>query len=97
MKRISALLIVLVILSCKESVKENEKTKQTKSEIIENFTALVKNDVEDDNIDGSFSLAIIYKDSTLTLKSYRNANLNTIFRVGSISKSFPGFLMIQLQ
>jgi CubicO group peptidase (beta-lactamase class C family) len=97
MKRILVLTMALIVFSCEEPVKENENTKQTKSGIIENFTTLVKNDVKDDNIDGSFSLAIIHKDSTLALKSYGNADLNTIFRVGSISKSFAGFLMLQLQ
>jgi CubicO group peptidase (beta-lactamase class C family) len=97
MKRILALAMALVIFSCNEQIKENESTKQTKSEVIEKFIALVKSDVKDDNIDGSFSLAIIHKDSTIALKSYGNADLNTIFRIGSISKSFAGFLMMQLQ
>ncbi|WP_299326588.1 serine hydrolase [uncultured Maribacter sp.] len=97
MKRILSLAIVLVIFSCSTPIKENENRKQTKNEIIENFSELVKTDVKDDNIEGSFSLAIIHKDSTLALKSYGNADLNTIFRIGSISKSFAGFLMMQLQ
>jgi CubicO group peptidase (beta-lactamase class C family) len=97
MKRILLLTVALVLFSCNESVKENKTTKQTKNEIIENFIELVKSDVKDDNIEGSFSLAIIHKDSTLALKSYGNADLNTIFRIGSISKSFAGFLMMQLQ
>ncbi|WP_178984693.1 serine hydrolase domain-containing protein [Winogradskyella helgolandensis] len=94
---LSLTVIILVLFSCNTSMKENENGKQSKKEIIENFTELVKSDVKDDNIDGSFSLAIIHKDSTLALKSYGNADLNTIFRIGSISKSFAGFLMIQLQ
>jgi hypothetical protein len=73
MKRILAIAMALVIFSCNEPVKENESTKQTKNDIIENFTALIESDVKDDNIDGSFSLAIIHKDSTLALKSYGNA------------------------
>jgi CubicO group peptidase (beta-lactamase class C family) len=97
MKRILALTMALVIFSCNEPVKENRNTEQTKSEVIEKFTALVKSDVKDDNIEGSFSLAVIHKDSILALKSYGNADLNTIFRIGSISKSFAGFLMVQLQ
>lgn len=97
MKRILALTIALVIISCNEPVKENESTKPTKSEIIEKFTSLIKSDVKDDNIYGSFSLAIIHKDSILALKSYGKSDKNTIFRIGSISKSFAGFLMLQLQ
>jgi hypothetical protein len=60
MKNILAIAMALVIISCNQSVKENKRTKQPKSEIIEIFTSLVKNDVKDDNIDGSFSLAIIH-------------------------------------
>jgi CubicO group peptidase (beta-lactamase class C family) len=97
MKNILAIAMALVIISCNQSVKENKRTKQPKSEIIEIFTSLVKNDVKDDNIDGSFSLAIIHKDSILALESYGKADKNTIFRIGSISKSFAGFLMLQLQ
>ena len=97
MKRILALTIVLVLFSCKESVKENGNTNQIKDEIIKNFITLIESDVKDDNIEGSVSLAIIHKDSTLALKSFGNADLNTIFRIGSISKSFAGFLMMQLQ
>ena len=97
MKRILALTMALIIFSCKKPIKEIENKEQTKSEIIEQFTALVKSDIKDDNIEGSFSLAIIHKDSTLALKSYGNSDLSTFFRVGSISKSFAGFLMMQLQ
>lgn len=97
MKRILVLTMALVIISCNEPAKESESTKQTKSEIIEKFTSLIKSDVKDDNIDGSFSLAIIHRDSILELKSYGKADKNTIFRIGSISKSFAGFLMLKLQ
>ncbi|WP_109301213.1 serine hydrolase [Aquimarina sp. AU474] len=97
MKRILLFTIALIIFSCNTPIKENQNTKQTKNEIVEHFIQLVKSDVKDDNIKGSFSLAIIHKDSILALKSYGNIDLNTIFRIGSISKSFAGFLMMQLQ
>jgi len=97
MKRFLALALALVIFSCNESIKENANTKRTKNEIIENFTTLIGNDVKDDNIDGSFALAIIHKDSVLAIEAYGKADKNTIFRIGSISKSFAGFLMLQLQ
>ena len=97
MTRILSLAIALLVFGCNGTIKEDKKTQQSKSDIIENFTTLVKNDVEDDNIEGSFSLAIIHKDATIALKSYGKADLNTIFRVGSISKSFAGFLMVILQ
>ncbi|CAM1349593.1 serine hydrolase domain-containing protein [Tenacibaculum crassostreae] len=95
MKRILPLAVALIISSCNTQKEENQI--QTKNDIIENFIELVESDVKDDNIDGSFSFAIIHKDSILALKSYGNADNNTIFRIGSISKSFAGFLMLQLQ
>lgn len=97
MKNILAITIALVMISCSQSVIENGSTEQSESEIIEKFTSLVNSDVKDDNIDGSFSLAIIHRDSILALESYGKADKNTIFRIGSISKSFVGFLMLQLQ
>lgn len=96
MTKILSLAIVLLIFSCNVP-KEYENEKQTERKIIEDFSQLVESDVKDDNINGSLSLAIIHKDSTLLLQSYGNADSNTIFRVGSISKSFVGFLMMQLQ
>ena len=97
MKKILAFTLFLVIVSCKESIKEKDNTRVTEQKIVENFSTLIENDVKDDNIKGSLSLAIIHKDSILTLKSFGEADLNTIFRIGSISKSFAGFLMMQLQ
>ena len=62
MKRILPLaIIILLLFSCNTSIKENGNQKLTKKELIENFTELVESDVKDDNIDGSFSIAIIYK------------------------------------
>lgn len=77
--------------------KKNENEKQTKSKIIADFSKLLKSDVDDDNINGSLSLVIVYKDATLASEFYGNADANTIYRIGSISKSFVGFLMLQLQ
>ena len=95
MERLLPIVVALLISSCITQKKENQI--QTKNDIIEHFIKLVESDVKDDNIDGSFSLAIIHKDSILALESYGNASKNTIFRIGSISKSFAGFLMLQLQ
>ncbi|MDH5414196.1 MAG: beta-lactamase family protein [Flavobacteriaceae bacterium] len=96
MERILLFAFTLILFSC-NAQKEYEYKKQTKFKIIEDFNKLVENDIKDDNINGSLSLVIIHKDSTLLSESYGNANSNTIFRIGSISKSFVGFLMMQLQ
>lgn len=96
MKRIISLTLTLFLLSC-NAKKNVEIEKQSSSGIIEKFTALLRNDIKDDNINGGLSLAIIHKDSALLIESYGNADSNTIFRIGSISKSFVGFLLMQLQ
>jgi len=97
MKRILTFLLVLIILGCKQSEKVNYSTNNNPEKIIENFIELIEKDIKDDNIEGSISLAIVHKDSILALQSYGNADANTIFRIGSITKSFTGFLMLQLQ
>lgn len=91
MKKILLLLITILFISCSESKKDIQK------ETISNFVELVKNDVRDDNINGSISLVVVHKDSTLILESFGEADEQTIFRIGSITKSFTGFLMLQLQ
>lgn len=91
MKKIAPLLIAIVLVSCSET------PKSIKKEITSSFVELLKNDVKDDNINGSMSIAIIHKDSTLVIKSFGRADTNTIYRIGSITKSFTGFLMLQLQ
>ena len=97
MKRILAVAIALVFISCSASVEPKKSEKNSTAVIVEKFTTLVEEDLKDDHIDGSFSLAILHEDSILALRSYGKANENTIFRIGSISKSFVGFLMLQLQ
>ncbi|WP_298902183.1 serine hydrolase [uncultured Psychroserpens sp.] len=97
MKRTLLFAATLTLFTCNAPITKNEELKPTKAEIISQFTALVENDLKDDNIEGSISLAIIHNDSILALESYGPSNLNTLFRIGSISKSFAGFLMLQLQ
>ncbi|NRB65346.1 MAG: beta-lactamase family protein [Saprospiraceae bacterium] len=95
-KILSFVFVLILFISC-NAQKEYENEKQTRNKIIEDFSKLIKSDVQDDNINGSLSLVIIHKDTTLLSEYYGNADSNTIFRIGSISKSFVGFLMMQLQ
>lgn len=104
MKNNLLLLLSLLILSCNPSEKTNKNSKDTSEHVISNFIELVENDVKDDNIKGSTSLVIIKKDTVLASKSFGfidadkevPADTTTIYRIGSITKSFTGFLLLKL-
>jgi CubicO group peptidase (beta-lactamase class C family) len=72
--------------------------------IIDEFEKQLEKDIRDDNIRGSISAAIIKDDKTIwakafgpsTLQGDTPATVDTIYRTGSIAKSFTAFLMMQL-
>ncbi len=72
--------------------------------IIEEFERQLAKDVRDDNINGSISAAILHNDKLLWAKAFGTTTIEgnlpatpeTIYRAGSIAKSFTAFLMMQL-
>jgi CubicO group peptidase (beta-lactamase class C family) len=72
--------------------------------IIDEFENQLTKDLRDDNINGSISAVILKKDKIIWSKAFgaanvngdRSADVNTIYRAGSIAKSFTAFLMMQL-
>ncbi|MGE5462799.1 MAG: serine hydrolase domain-containing protein [Syntrophothermus sp.] len=72
--------------------------------IIEEFENQLRKDLQDDNINGSMSAAVVEKDTVIWANAFgpihrngdRPADANTIYRSGSITKSFTAFLMMQL-
>ena len=62
----------------------------------------IKKDLVDDNVKGSISIAIVKGNQIIWSGAYGYADINikadssTIYRTGSISKSFTAFLMMQL-
>ncbi len=68
--------------------------------IIEEFGNRIKKDVDDDNVKGSISIAIVKGDQIIWSGAYGLADINnnikadstTIYRTGSISKSFTAFI-----
>ncbi|WP_106793273.1 serine hydrolase [Aquimarina sp. Aq78] len=72
--------------------------------IISEFGNKIKKDVEDDNVKGSISAVIVKGDQIIWSGAYglsdidnkTKADSTTIYRTGSISKSFTAFLMMQL-
>src|SRR5690242_10731476 len=72
--------------------------------IIDAFENQLEKDVQDDNINGSISAAIVRKNEIIwsktfgpsNIKGYSVADANTIYRIGSVTKSFTAFLMVLL-
>ena len=72
--------------------------------IIDEFESQIEKNIYDDNIGGSISVAIVKKNKIIWSKAFGASSINgnflattdTIYRVGSITKSFTAFLMMQL-
>ncbi len=103
MKYVLAIALILSIGSCQQP-KEVELEINLKESLINDFIRLVESDLEADNINGSVSLAILHEDSLLTTKTFgftnpdqtTQADASTLYRIGSITKSFTGFLLLKL-
>jgi CubicO group peptidase (beta-lactamase class C family) len=84
----------------------SEKTAESSDleTIIHEFENDLKSDLIKDSLDGSISAAIVSEDKVIWTKAFGYANREkeiladtaTIYRAGSISKSFTAFLMMQL-
>ncbi|MEO7988535.1 MAG: serine hydrolase domain-containing protein [Chryseolinea sp.] len=100
-KSILVTIFILLIFGCSPS--ENSKTRNFEL-IVSDFEKQLQRDLKDDNIGGSISVAIIKEDKIVWSKALgwsdqENkilADTSTIYRTGSISKSFTAFLMMQL-
>ena len=73
---------------------------------LDEFEQQIEKDLRDDNINGSISAAMIRKDKVIWSKAFGPTNMNgdrdadsdTIYRAGSIAKSFTAFLtMLMVQ
>ncbi len=72
--------------------------------IIDEFENQLRKDLRDDNIKGSISAAVVKEDKIIWSGAFgpihqggdRSADQHTIYRAGSIAKSFTAFLMMQL-
>lgn len=70
--------------------------------IIAQFVMQIQNDLHDDNIGGAVSISIIKGNEILVSGAFGTqdnltkapADTNTIFRIGSITKSFTGYLLM---
>jgi CubicO group peptidase (beta-lactamase class C family) len=98
-----SVLLVTAFFGCAQN-----NVSKTKSEVIQSTIEQFENqllaDLEDDRINGSISAAIVKDDKIIWSKTFgftdrdtkAVADSTTIYRVGSITKSFTVFLMMQL-
>lgn len=102
----NTLLAILLIISvgCNATKKKEFSYGDALKTIISEFENQLKKDLEDDNINTSISGAIVKGNEIIwssafglsDIDSKAQANTATIYRTGSISKSFTSFLMMQL-
>lgn len=98
MKKLFAVLIFIQFIGCSKTNKTNPE------KIIEDFISQVKSDLQSDNINGSISVAVLQSDDILTSDTFGYLNHNktevadseTLYRIGSVTKSFTGFLLVKL-
>ena len=105
MKRILLLGALLLIAAgaCTTSPTSRSETASVES-VLKEFERQLRKDVQDDGLDGSISAAVIKGDKILWSGAFGNADKNsrtpadtsTIYRTGSISKSFTALLMMEL-
>ncbi|WP_425236991.1 serine hydrolase domain-containing protein [Ulvibacterium sp.] len=96
-----ALLYVLVILGCNSQPKENNIQTNNLESLVAKFEDQLKNELENGR---SVSGAIIVDNKIIWSKAFGisdvdrgiQADTTTIYRTGSISKSFTAFLMMEL-
>jgi CubicO group peptidase (beta-lactamase class C family) len=104
MKRIITIISLTILLFIGEIVcAEQIQINTAQRAIITEFNSLIEKDRIDDGIDGSVSFVIFSGDKLLLTQAYGPANKNslsgakTTYRIGSITKSFTGFLLLVMQ
>ncbi|MEP2670465.1 MAG: serine hydrolase domain-containing protein [Cyclobacteriaceae bacterium] len=103
MKDILFIAIISTLVSCNPSSSSKSEVATGVDDILDQFEYQLQKDIEDDNLNGSISLAIVKGDKVLRSKAFGEADLNhhaadtsTIYRIGSVTKSFTSLLMMQL-
>lgn len=99
----NTLTIILISLAFACSQSRSSETDSVES-IVDKFQLQLQKDLEEDAIEGSISAAIIKEDKIIWSKAFgfsdrehkTLADTSTLYRTGSITKSFTAFLMMQL-
>ena len=101
-KHITAAILILLSFACTHSNSSSETS--SFNTIISAFEIQLQEDLADDGIEGSISAAVVKDDKIVWSKAFGYSSKNTkmladtstIYRTGSITKSFTAFLMMQL-
>lgn len=104
MKNLIFAILLFSLIGCNNSSFKSSDKSESLSSLIGEFENQLAKDIKDDNINGSISAAIVYENEIIWSKAFGKSNLdnktiadtNIIYRIGSISKSFTAFLMMQL-
>lgn len=100
--------LLITISACNKVVTSEVTPQESKFDnletIISQFESDLKNDVAKDSVNGSISAAIVHENKIIWSKAFGYADIEnkiladtaTIYRAGSISKSFTAFLMLEL-
>jgi len=105
MKNLIFAIILFSLCGCGNSSLDQSADNESLESLIREFEIQLAKDVVDDSINGSISAAIVYENEIIWSKAFGVSNIdnntmadtNTIYRTGSISKSFTAFLMMQLE
>lgn len=105
MKPISYFVLLAMLTACAKTADYQPSNEPTLDSVIEDFQDQLLADLEDDNILGCVSAAIVKGEKIIWSKAFgvldrlstAKADSNTIYRVGSVTKSFTAMLMMQLE
>lgn len=105
MKYILLIIFLIGYVSCDKPVDSNKELQSDEIRVIINeFESQLRADLSTDGIGGSISAAIVKENKVIWSKAFGYADrennvladTSTIYRAGSISKSFTAFLMMKL-
>lgn len=105
MKTINYFLLLAMLSACAKTVDYQPTKEPSLNSVIKDFQDQLQADLEDDNILGCVSAAIVKGENIIWSKTFgvsdRSSGMkvdsSTIYRVGSITKSFTAMLMMQLE
>lgn len=104
MRKTLLAILIVVLAGCHIPSNAQFREGNNLQTIISEFQNEIKKDVVDDNVNGSISAAVVKGNQLIWSGAYglsdvdnkTKADSTTIYRTGSISKSFTAFLMMQL-
>ena len=98
-------LFTILLINCTGAPDSHQAKVPSLETVINEFQHQLEADLADDNIDGSISATIVKGDQVIWSQAFGTADkastlkadTTTIYRTGSVTKSFTAFLMMQLE